>query len=122
MAVARADRAPRATKTVDEVVGEARELLIKSRAALSSTVRPTEGLQVAASEKDGWFKEAVKLWGRRVADAQPPSWEAYVLSRVSHPPPKSPLLLLQEWFAPDAWQLLVSWCATHSSSRKTQPF
>lgn len=107
VAVARADRAPRASKTVDEVVGGAREELLKIRAALSATVCTTEGLHVA--KKDDWFAEAVSLWGPRVADAQPASWERYVLSRVSHPPPPSPYMLLQEVFAPDVWKLLVSW-------------
>lgn len=106
-AVARTDRAPRASKTVDEVVGEARELLMKSRTALGTTVCKTEGLHVA--DKDGWFAQAVALWGPRVADAKPPSWEAYVRSRMSSPPPHSPYMLMQEVFAPDVWKLLVSW-------------
>jgi hypothetical protein len=64
---------------------------------------------MVVAEKDGWFKQAVHLWGPRVAEAQPPSWEAYVQSRVSRTPPaESPYLLLQEFFAAGQSPVLIS--------------
>ena len=35
-------------------------------------------------------------------------WEAWVRSRVGTPPPPSDMQLLQEYYAHDAWQLLVA--------------
>ena len=35
-------------------------------------------------------------------------WERWVRSRVGTPPPPSDLQLLQEYYAHDAWQLLVA--------------
>ena len=93
----RAERAPKATRTAEEIVGEARELILKSRAALAAVAPPPN---MAIAEKDGWFEQAVAIWGPRVADAKPSSWEVYVQSRLSHPPPpESPYLLMQEFFA-----------------------
>eukprot|EP00038_Savillea_parva_P010484 m.190679 g.190679 ORF g.190679 m.190679 type:complete len:470 (+) comp18084_c0_seq1:65-1474(+) len=102
----RAERAPKATRTAEEIVGEARELILKSRAALAAVAPPPN---MAIAEKDGWFEQAVAIWGPRVADAKPSSWEVYVQSRLSHPPPpESPYLLMQEFFATDTWKLLIS--------------
>jgi methyl-CpG-binding domain protein 4 len=42
-----------------------------------------------------------------------PDWEKYTLSRMSTPPPASPLDLLQEYYCHDPWRLLVS-CALMS--------
>jgi hypothetical protein len=36
-----------------------------------------------------------------------PNWEKYTLSRMSSPPPASPLDLLQEYYAHDPWRLLT---------------
>ena len=53
--------------------------------------------------------EAVKRWGEAVLMANPPSWQKYLLSRTSVEVPRSPMLLLQERYAPyGAWHLLIA--------------
>lgn len=54
------------------------------------------------------FFYPLDTWGKNVAAASPPSWEIYVKSRLSCPPPLSPYGLLQEVYAPDTWKLLVA--------------
>ena len=63
---------------------------------------------VAPSNADEWLAEATRRWGARVADVACEDWEAYVKSRISRPPPPSPMELLQEFYAHDPWQLLVA--------------
>lgn len=56
-----------------------------------------------------WRAEAVRRWGSGVpASADVSDWEEWVRSRVGTPPPPSDLQLLQEYYAHDAWQLLVA--------------
>lgn len=55
-----------------------------------------------------FFFYPLDTWGKNVAAASPPSWEIYVKSRLSCPPPLSPYGLLQEVYAPDTWKLLVA--------------
>lgn len=82
---------------------------------------------------DGWKKEAIRRWGSRVCARK--DWKLYVTSRLSSPPPVSPLDLLQgeicslclwpiypllfsdiEYFCADTWQLLC--CVTLMSRGK----
>ena len=62
---------------------------------------------IAPSNADEWLAEATRRWGGRVADVSCEDWGAYVKSRISRPPPPSPMELLQEFYAHDPWQLLV---------------
>ena len=62
---------------------------------------------IAPSNADEWLAEATRRWGGRVADVACEDWGAYVKSRISRPPPPSPMELLQEFYAHDPWQLLV---------------
>lgn len=56
---------------------------------------------------DEWKREAELRWGDYVKHLEVDDWQGYVTSRMSTPPPPSPLDLLQEYYAHDAWQLLV---------------
>ena len=79
-----------------------------AREALQQYVSSHDG-QAPASAK-GWRSEAVQRWGEHVGggvdDDGGRDWEAFVSSRLSKPPPPSPLDLLQEYYAADVWQLL----------------
>mmetsp|Transcript_3307 Transcript_3307/g.4353 ORF Transcript_3307/g.4353 Transcript_3307/m.4353 type:complete len:208 (-) Transcript_3307:39-662(-) len=50
-----------------------------------------------------WHAEAVRRWG---VACQATNWKVFVESRLSTPPPVSPLDFLQEWYAVDSWRLL----------------
>ena len=64
-----------------------------------------------------WRAEAVRRWGAGVPAApEVPDWEVFVRSRIGTPPPPSDLQLLQEYYAHDAWQLLVA-CVLMSRAR-----
>jgi len=55
---------------------------------------------------DDWQKEAVRRWGSGCRANE--NWKLLVESRLSRPPPVSPLDFLQEYYAADTWRLLVS--------------
>ena len=78
----------------------------------------TQAAQAATAPAAGtpaYFRqEAVRRWGERVPAADTVGadwdWEAYLLSRLSTPPPPAPpgVALLQERFCGCCWRLLVS--------------
>lgn len=80
-----------------EWLADARETLLKHRDKSTST------------SSCAWREEAIARWGLDVPkfDAVR-DWEAWVKSRVGSPPPTSELVLLQEYFAHDGWQLLIA--------------
>ena len=105
------------------IIADSKAWLAASRAALCS-VGSVGGARAEPAAPDEWLAEATRRWGGRVADVACDDWEAYVQSRISHPPPPSPLELLQEFYAHDPWQLLVccvlmsrvsSWATKHSA-------
>lgn len=79
----------------------------------------------ATKNKAEWRDEAVRRWGNGVPAADKVAdWEAWTRSRIGSPPPPSDLQLLQEYYAHDAWQLLVacvlmsrvsSWATKHDA-------
>ena len=79
----------------------------------------------ATKNKAEWRDEAVRRWGDGVpAAGAVADWEAWTRSRIGAPPPPSDLQLLQEYYAHDAWQLLVacvlmsrvsSWATKHDT-------
>ena len=79
----------------------------------------------ATKNKAEWRDEAVRRWGDGVPAADKVAdWEAWTRSRIGSPPPPSDLQLLQEYYAHDAWQLLVacvlmsrvsSWATKHDA-------
>jgi hypothetical protein len=85
-----------------------------SSSSSSSSPSPPPSSSSSSPSSACWRAEAVRRWGPRVLDASPPSWEAYVASRVpvptapGAPEPPSPLGLLQESYAADPWRLLVA--------------
>ena len=52
-----------------------------------------------------WHAEACRRWGDK---CQATDWKTFVETRLSTPPPVSPLDFLQEYYAADTWRLLVS--------------
>lgn len=92
------------------IIADSKAWLAASRAALCSVDRvgatASGAIQDAASDADEWRAEAVRRWGARVNDVAGCSdWEEYVKSRISRPPPPSPLELLQELYAHGARRL-----------------
>ena len=92
---------PRGAKTDEEkeaqyaaIIADSKNWLATSRAALCNVGGGAAG---QPSKADEWMAEAIRRWGPRVADVQCDDWEIYVKSRISHPPPPSPLELLQEF-------------------------
>jgi hypothetical protein len=75
------------------IIADSKKWLAASREALCSV----GGAGAAPSNSDEWLAEATRRWGPRVADVACGDWEAYVNSRISHPPPPSPMELLQEF-------------------------
>jgi len=107
------DAAPRRKRNAAERDAEARALLADSQRWLAESraaLRRLGGDGVAPSSDCGWRAEAVRRWGDGVVPSLPPggSWEAFVASRLTTPPPPSDLDLLQEYYSHDTWQLLVA--------------
>lgn len=72
-----------AEKSVDEVLGKARDLMLQSRKNMAERINRGDATQNSkGNSADVWFTRAVTIWGARVADAQPPSWELYVSSNT----------------------------------------
>jgi len=118
-------RAPKRRRTGAERDAEARALLehsrqwlLDSRAALARLGADGGAVPAGAAQ---WRDEAVRRWGDGVVAALPPDaargedggWRVFVASRLTSPPPPSPLDLLQEWYCHDSWQLLAC-CALMS--------
>jgi len=82
--------------------------LEESRKALLQVRVESSG---GASSNGKWRKEAERRWGHGVVAAEAATsnlcWKTYVTSRLSKPPPPSPLELVQEFYAHDPWRLLV---------------
>lgn len=92
--------------TSREWLAEAREKLLATRATSA------EGPKGKAD--DAWRRDAVARWGKDVPEADAvKDWKAWTMSRLGTPPPPSKLQLLQEYYAHDAWMLLIA-CALMS--------
>ena len=95
-----------------EMLESTTAFLRAAREALLNFVSSADG--AAPETTDGWREEARRRWGVAAgADDDARDWEAYVMTRLSKPPPPSPLDLLQEYYAGDMWQLLCA-CALMS--------
>ena len=100
--------APRAGKTVEEVVGAARELVLANRARLEASAASRLATEAVSGDDAHWLQQAKKAWGAKVLLCEPGSWEEYVRSRLAVNPPVSPYCLLQEIYSPDCWKLLIA--------------
>jgi len=100
---------------VKDVVATSREWLAEAREKLLATRADVANSFVEKSAKDeAWRRDAVARWGDSVPSARSVSdWKAWTMSRLGTPPPPSPMQLLQEYYAHDAWQLLIA-CALMS--------
>jgi len=85
-----------------QLMEEAREAVLAERAKVKTQVKAEPG------DQDAWKLQAVTRWGPQVENANPPSWQRFVESRRSKPPPLSPLGLMQEQYAHDPWKLLIA--------------
>ena len=102
---------------------DARELML-ARVAASDVA----GAKKLNNDDAKWREEAARRWGDGVPAAELVSdWRAWTTSRIGTPPPPSDLQLLQEYYAHDAWQLLVacvlmsrvsSWATKHECISK----
>ena len=90
------------------------EALAEMRAEAMSYLREVREAQLVLSVPEGgdgndWRKEAVRRWGALAgAGKEDRDWKLFVESRLSTPPPVSPIDFLQEYYAADSWRLLVS--------------
>ena len=91
------------------------EALAEMRAEAMAYLREVREAQLVlsvpegAAKGDDWRKEAVRRWGALAgAGKEDRDWKLFVESRLSTPPPVSPIDFLQEYYAADSWRLLVS--------------
>ena len=90
------------------------EALAEMRAEAMAYLKEVREAQLVLSvPEDGkgsdWRKEAVRRWGSLAgAGKEDRDWKLFVESRLSTPPPVSPIDFLQEYYAADSWRLLVS--------------
>ena len=95
---------------------DARALMLARTSAVADMPK---GSRSEEATRARWRKEAVSRWGDGVpAIDAVEDWERWVKSRVGAPPPPSDLQLLQEYYAHDAWQLLVA-CVLMSRVRSS---
>ena len=89
-----------------EMLESTTAFLRAARAALLRFATSADG--EAPTTDAAWREEALRRWGDLVGGGggETRDWEVYVTSRLSTPPPPSPLDLLQEYYAADQWQLL----------------
>ena len=90
------------------------EALAEMRGEAMAYLREVREAQLVLSVPEGgkdddWRKEAVRRWGALAgAGKEDRDWKLFVESRLSTPPPVSPIDFLQEYYAADSWRLLVS--------------
>ena len=90
------------------------EALAEMRAEAMAYLREVREAQLVLSVPEGgggsdWRKEAIRRWGALAgAGKEDRDWKLFVESRLSTPPPVSPIDFLQEYYAADSWRLLFS--------------
>lgn len=87
---------------------EMRESAMQHMQQVRMAMLPTAIADETNATSDEWREEAVRRWGPAAGAGPRSDWKAYVQSRLSTPPPVSPLDFLQEYYAADVWRLLVS--------------
>jgi len=100
-------------ETCRERLVEARERLLALRAEAANAGPDVKGKKKNANNAV-WREDAVARWGEDVpALSAVADWKSWTKSRLGNPPKPSALQLLQEYYAHDAWQLLIA-CALMS--------
>lgn len=107
------DAVPKRKRSAEERDAEARALLEDSQRWLAESraaLRRLGGAGAAPSSDTEWRTEALRRWGDGVVPSLPEgnTWEVFVASRLTTPPPPSALDLLQEYYSHDTWQLLAA--------------
>ena len=87
---------------------EVREAAMLHMRQVREAMLPTRIADEATAAQGEWREEAIRRWGDAAGAKHRDDWKAYVTSRLSSPPPVSPLDMLQEYYAADTWRLLVS--------------
>ena len=87
---------------------EMREAAMKHMEQVRLAMLPTAIADESTAKPDEWRDEAVRRWGAAAGATPREDWKKYVQSRLSTPPPVSPLDFLQEYYASDTWRLLVA--------------
>lgn len=103
-------------ETSREWLAEARErlLALRAEAANAGPDAKNEKKKKNAVDNAVWREDAVARWGEDVpALSAVADWKSWTKSRLGNPPKPSALQLLQEYYAHDAWQLLIA-CALMS--------
>ena len=89
------------------------EALAEMRAEAMSYLREVREAQLVLSVPEGggsdsWRKEAIRRWGALAgAGKEDRDWKLFVESRLSTPPPVSPIDFLQEYYVACG---VVNWC------------
>ncbi|CAM9427683.1 unnamed protein product [Ectocarpus fasciculatus] len=87
---------------------EMREAAMKHMEQVRLAMLPTAIADESTADPNEWREEAVRRWGVAAGATPRDDWKKYVQSRLSTPPPVSPLDFLQEYYAADTWRLLVA--------------
>ena len=94
--------------STEAILEKSRQWLKDSKEELLKRAGLAKGSGAIGSKQSNWRQQAVKRWGAKVEEVEVTDWEAFVVSRLSKVPPRSPAGLMQEDFAACPWKLLVS--------------
>jgi hypothetical protein len=92
----------------ESLKNEMREAAMLHMEQVRQAMLPTAISDEASARPDEWRDEAIRRWGPAAGAGEKSSWKEYVQSRLSTPPPVSPLDMLQEYYCADSWRLLVT--------------
>ena len=83
----------------DALKDEMREAAMQHMEQVRLAMLPTAIKDEANAAPDDWRDEACRRWGPAAGAGDRKDWRGYVESRLSTPPPVSPLDFLQEYYA-----------------------
>jgi len=94
----------------EELMNDAREAAMRHMQEVRLAMLPLAIQDEDTASQDEWRSEAIRRWGAAAGASSQTGrhWKSYVQSRLSTPPPMSPLDFLQEYYAADVWRLLVA--------------
>lgn len=110
--VVEGDDSDSAAVDYEELKNSVREAAMRHMEEVRGALLPTAIPDETNATEDAWRLEAVRRWGPAVGqmmnEGEDRDWKEYVQSRLSRPPPVSPIDFLQEYYAADTWRLLVA--------------